>query len=415
MKFKRGIALALTFAFAASLGFSQSGSGNNGSGSSSTANGTGTANAQVNMNPGGANFIGAIPGVMSSPGPFPGYAGKNGPCHLVWYPPFRHLTMETVRSMANNNKLNKKQISWTVVDRNAIAVNGDVKNITIADYDPKTIADANDRIEGSVIVPGKYLRTEEELLGVALLKAWEISHAPRYSITECQETETWSHAHTFGVGGVSSGVPGSENIAGSAALGFEFGSNRTARQEHEVIYVLAMNDGSMEAPDSQRPQAPPSQPQQVSPPPRPEAQAQTQTPLPPPPVAIPAPVVAAMPPPVASCNIPQFTVYFDYNKSYVKPEFRDGINVLAIWLENHPACIIQVEGYASKEGSVHYNAGLGFDRSMNVYNLLRADTDPDTQKRVVRALTGGKSFPVSEHLAENRRVIISVRGSASGK
>ncbi len=93
-------------------------------------------------------------------------------------------------------------------------------------------------------------------------------------------------------------------------------------------------------------------------------------------------------------------------------EERAEIAKIAAWLQRHPTCTVQVEGHASKEGTYNYNAGLGRRRSKAVYDLLVA---AGAKNEVIQFVSLSKDFPASEHLPENRRVILRIIGGASGK
>lgn len=431
MKVSRMIIVGLLFASAiTSTGFSQSGSGSGGSSSTSTSTSNTTSAANVVVNTGssrGGGFIEALPGATGNPGPFPGYTGENPACHLFWPAVERRLTMKQVRSMARTAHLKKHAMRVDIVTPDDIPQNNDP--IGLADYNPKEIAYSGDEILASIVLPGKYLSSEEALLGVTLLKAKETTHTRRVAIIECPEEESVTKAHTVGLGGAFAETPGGGNAANGASLGFSFGASRSSRQEHEVFYVLAMNDGPTATPE-QKPQKPSQEEAPTPPPPPAPAEPQTQqapspaAAAPPPPEPTPQPQMTEAPAPATTdaCALPDFVVYFSFNRADVAP---DGVKIkdkygaeierIATWLENNPACTIQVEGYASNEGSIDYNAGLGFNRAMRVYNLLIADCDSEARQRVVRAFSASKEFPSSEYQPKNRRVTIAVRSSASSK
>jgi outer membrane protein OmpA-like peptidoglycan-associated protein len=430
MKMKnRGVILTLlAFALTASLGLSQtsgSGSGNGsvnvgGNGSGAASNSGAVANITTNSVTNSTNrpqFIQALPG--SSDPTFPGYAQRNDSCHLLYLPSLRHLTMNEVRSMAKGNKLDKHQMHVDVVDAKAIAPNDDP--IEIVPYWVDAIAWPDDRTLASVVIPGKYLHTEEELLGVALLKAKEISHARRYSIKVCPVLVSHTSSHGGGIGAAGADVPGTGSTGQAFSLGFSFGANNASQQEHEIIEVSALNDGPVDPPAVQKQPDLPQAPAPTTPPPQPVAPPPVQTvrievavvpqaPQPPAPPPAPAPTASAAPP--DTCDLPQFVVHFDFDKSIVHDEELAGIKSIAAWLLSHPSCRVQVEGHASAEASFDYNAALGRRRSKAVYDLLIA---AGAKEQVVQFASLSKDFPASEHLPENRRVILRVIGAASGK
>src|SRR5262249_35840439 len=92
----------------------------------------------------------------------------------------------------------------------------------------------------------------------------------------------------------------------------------------------------------------------------------------------PAPPAAAPPPPppppaVEACDargLPEFTVYFDFDKAIVKPEYLPKIKEFLGWLQTHPKCHIQVEGHTCRSGTYDYDAALGRRRAKAVYDEL---------------------------------------------
>jgi outer membrane protein OmpA-like peptidoglycan-associated protein len=439
------LALPLALMLTASLGVSQSGgSGSNngngtvtGNGSATLSNSNSGADASIinnsttnNNSTNQRQFNQALPGPSDTV--FPGYAPKNDSCHVLYPPPLRNPTMDEVRSMAKGNKLDKHQMHIDVVDRKAVTKTGDPVDVHLVPYWAKLIAFSDDIILASVIIPGKYLHTEEELLGVALLEAEKVSHARRYSVMECPEVVSHTSSHGGGIGAAGADVPGSGSTANAFSLGFSFGTNNAEQQEHQIIYVLALNDnGHYDAPGTQRqpdsaqaaaptpPPAPQPQPTPTPPPPPQAAVAPApapQAPQPPAPAPAPtaplAPQVAQTPPPDLCSNIQPLTILFVFNHYEVKPEYLDGIKAMAGWVKDHPMCKVQVQGHASREGSVNYNIVLGNNRSDAVYNLLLADGAP---KDKLEYASLGKDFPKSDYEPLNRRVILVVQGSASGQ
>jgi len=414
--------LTLMLALAASLGFSQ----DTGTGGTSAASSNNNANAVVYIGgSSGRSYTSSYAGVVSSPGAYPGYAPENGACRLFWSPSERILSMDEIRSMANGAKLGKDKIHSTPVNSQAIPDNQDPIEFTQYNSQvpgPGGIFYTDDKTLASVVVQGKYLHTSEEALGVALLEAKRISHTSRVTVIECPEVESLTKGRSIGLGGSVAETTGAGAVATSTSAGFSFGTSRSGRQEHKIFYVYALNKGEVIAPWAKEEQeakaraknSPPSAPQptptpQPAPPPAP---AKVDAPAPPPPA--PAPVAAAAPAPIAACDIPQLTIYFEFNRSEVKPEYRENIRTMADWLKGHSAtCKVQVQGHASKEASEHYNDPLGNDRARAVYNLLLAYGAP--QSAMLEHASLGKDFPKGEFEKENRRVILVVQGPSSGR
>ena len=71
------------------------------------------------------------------------------------------------------------------------------------------------------------------------------------------------------------------------------------------------------------------------------------------------------------------TVYFDFDKSDVRPEFVDLLRAHAAYLAANPTATIMVEGHCDERGSREYNIGLGERRSNTVKQFFEAEgVDP---------------------------------------
>jgi len=86
-------------------------------------------------------------------------------------------------------------------------------------------------------------------------------------------------------------------------------------------------------------------------------------PAPPPPPAAPAPVV--VPPVVPAPAAPEKleSIYFDFDKYVIKPEFRDALKRNAEWLRENPNAKVVVEGNCDERGTNEYNMALGQRRA----------------------------------------------------
>jgi outer membrane protein OmpA-like peptidoglycan-associated protein len=310
--------------------------------------------------------------------------------------------------MAKSAKVDKKHMSTTVRDSSAIPANDDP--VELACYNPKEVTNPGDKILSSTIVPGKYLRNEDELIGVSLLEAKRASHARRVSIVACPETEAITKAHSVGIGVSFSGVPGSESTAGAGSLGFATGKSTSTRQEHEVLFVYGMNDGPADPPAN----VANGQPSKLDP----AAGVQTlriEVVAVAPSLALTANTNlagAALLPSTDPCVIDQFSAHFAFDNSALREEDKPGVAKIAEWVKAHPACKVQVKGHASTEASSNYNAALGQRRAKTVYEALLAAGVPSASMEYASL---GKEFPSSEYQPENRRVILQVLGAASGK
>ncbi len=99
------------------------------------------------------------------------------------------------------------------------------------------------------------------------------------------------------------------------------------------------------------------------------------------------------------------SVYFDFDKYEIKPEFRDLIEAHAKYLNSHPALSVRIEGNADERGSREYNLALGQERAVSVRKALNLLGVSDKQ---IETVSNGKEKPkASGHdeasWAENRR------------
>ena len=70
-------------------------------------------------------------------------------------------------------------------------------------------------------------------------------------------------------------------------------------------------------------------------------------------------------------------VYFDFDKSDIKPEYVDVLRAHAEYLASHPQAKVTIEGHCDERGSREYNIGLGERRANAVKRFLEAEgVDP---------------------------------------
>ncbi len=101
-------------------------------------------------------------------------------------------------------------------------------------------------------------------------------------------------------------------------------------------------------------------------------------------------------------------IYFAYDSSEIRSEFRPAIEAHAQYLAEHPNTVITLEGHADERGSREYNLALGERRSNTVkrqMSLLGASAGQ------IRSVSYGEERPeVDGHdesaWSQNRRVII---------
>jgi peptidoglycan-associated lipoprotein len=99
-------------------------------------------------------------------------------------------------------------------------------------------------------------------------------------------------------------------------------------------------------------------------------------------------------------------IYFDFDKSEIKPEFADLIAAHARNLSSHPNLKIKLEGNTDERGTREYNIGLGERRAQAVRRALLLQGVAESQLTTV---SFGAERPAAEGddeaaWAQNRRV-----------
>ncbi|HEX2668504.1 MAG TPA: peptidoglycan-associated lipoprotein Pal [Gammaproteobacteria bacterium] len=89
----------------------------------------------------------------------------------------------------------------------------------------------------------------------------------------------------------------------------------------------------------------------------------------------PAPTTVNTAPQVSPLDDPnsplaQRIVYFDFDKSDVKPEYLDTLTAHAKYLVANPSQKIRIEGYTDERGTVEYNIALGDRRAQAVRRFM---------------------------------------------
>jgi len=110
----------------------------------------------------------------------------------------------------------------------------------------------------------------------------------------------------------------------------------------------------------------------------------------------------------ADSVLSQRVIYFEFDRSNVRSQFRPIIEAHAEYLRANPSARVMLEGHADERGSREYNLGLGERRGNSVEDLLRANNVPSRQIEVV---SYGEERPVCRESNEdcwqrNRRVEI---------
>src|SRR5712691_1203419 len=78
-------------------------------------------------------------------------------------------------------------------------------------------------------------------------------------------------------------------------------------------------------------------------------------------------------------------IYFDFDKSDIKPEFADVVAAHARNLTSHPNFKIKLEGNTDERGTREYNIGLGERRAQAVRRALMLQGVAESQLKIGRA------------------------------
>jgi peptidoglycan-associated lipoprotein len=64
------------------------------------------------------------------------------------------------------------------------------------------------------------------------------------------------------------------------------------------------------------------------------------------------------------------TIYFDFDKSDLRPDAISKLEAIARYLQAHPSVRVLAEGHCDERGSAEYNMGLGENRAKAVKKYL---------------------------------------------
>ena len=101
-------------------------------------------------------------------------------------------------------------------------------------------------------------------------------------------------------------------------------------------------------------------------------------------------------------------IYFDFDKSDVKAEYRPIVAAHAAYIAAHSSARVTLEGHADERGTREYNLGLGERRGNSIVGVMSAGGASGSQQNVV---SYGEERPVCRVSSEdcwwqNRRVEI---------
>jgi outer membrane protein OmpA-like peptidoglycan-associated protein len=103
-------------------------------------------------------------------------------------------------------------------------------------------------------------------------------------------------------------------------------------------------------------------------------------------------------------------IYFEFDKSYLKPESKIALRKLYGFMERHPDVKIEIQGHTDGEGSYSYNEKLSERRAISVMRYLE---QRGIKEGRMKTKGYGKRKPVAsnetdEGRAMNRRVMIRI-------
>lgn len=107
-------------------------------------------------------------------------------------------------------------------------------------------------------------------------------------------------------------------------------------------------------------------------------------------------------------------IYFDFNKSIIKPAFFPILKKQAAYLMAHSNAHVLLEGYTDDRGTWDYNIGLGARRAAAVRKFLLLQ---GVNAKQINTISYGEAYPADpkntpKAWAKNRRVVIKYTANA---
>ncbi|CAN5371759.1 hypothetical protein BH09BAC3_BH09BAC3_12760 [soil metagenome] len=114
-------------------------------------------------------------------------------------------------------------------------------------------------------------------------------------------------------------------------------------------------------------------------------------------------------------NLGVENIYFDFDHYIIRPEAKQVLNDLAIYLKNSPSVQVEIYAYADDLGADDYNLTLTEKRGQSVINYLTASGVDQTSLAVVaKGKQKNNSQNIDMQRQFNRRVEFYLNGSKSG-
>ncbi|HET7594263.1 MAG TPA: peptidoglycan-associated lipoprotein Pal [Stellaceae bacterium] len=104
------------------------------------------------------------------------------------------------------------------------------------------------------------------------------------------------------------------------------------------------------------------------------------------------------------------TVYFDYDKTTLRPDALPALQRIAEWMKQNPSVQIRIAGHADERGTREYNLALGDRRATAVRGYLVSLGIPAQR---LETMSYGKERPAvvgsnEESWAKNRRAVAEI-------
>lgn len=101
------------------------------------------------------------------------------------------------------------------------------------------------------------------------------------------------------------------------------------------------------------------------------------------------------------------TIYFDFDRDTIRPEFESVLNQHAAYLKAHPSAHVTLQGHTDPTGTREYNLGLGERRANSIRQYLAVQGVDGSQVDVV---SYGEERPAAaghspDAYAQDRRVV----------
>jgi outer membrane protein OmpA-like peptidoglycan-associated protein len=132
-----------------------------------------------------------------------------------------------------------------------------------------------------------------------------------------------------------------------------------------------------------------------------------QPPAPPPPAPAPPP---PPPPPPPRQPISFHSVYFDFDKSTLRPDARAELDRAAKIMLDNPGVVLELQGNTDARGTDAYNKKLGDRRAVAVFDYLKAKGVAGSRLKTVSFGEGkpAASNETEQGRAKNRRVDLTI-------